>query len=259
MIYEHRWYRSPIMLPEGTKGKAQVRHRIVEPGESLAIIGMRQAILRGITPVSARIKERMVVHELAHEDHGVWMTDLPEELNQIAELLQTVEPTGRVLIGGLGLGILAHAVSERWNVSDVVVIEKDRDVIELCGRENHKTEIVESDIVEYLRTTNEQFDYYLLDTWQGTNEGTWWSQVMPLRRIIRQRFGKKPVVHCWAEDIMQGQIFRSLTTKPPHWYYSGLPVPMKEYTARQFLRNVGLPSWEKRYGAIVDENARREP
>ncbi len=82
---------------------------------------------------------------------------------------------------------------------------------------------------------------------------------MPLRRLIRQRWGAKPVVHCWAEDIMQGQILRTLTGKPPHWHYTGLPMPMSTAQANAFLKDVGLPTWEQRYGHIIDTNRQRKP
>jgi len=247
--YEHQWFTSPLKLKERESGKARISHRIIPKGEKVTIVSARQAILRGITPVSGTVQKPLRIHELSHADHGVWMTDLPEELNQIGELMHTVQPFGRVLVGGLGLGVLAKVASQR--AEQVVVIERDKDVIELCSARGYT--VIEADIAEYLRTSTERFDFYLLDTWQGTNEGTWWSQVFPLRRAIRRKWGRKPVVHCWAEDIMQGQIFRSLVSKLPHWYYTGLPMPMSEGVARRFLSNVGMPAWEKAYGAAVDE------
>ncbi|KKM06041.1 hypothetical protein LCGC14_1747980 [marine sediment metagenome] len=255
--YEPAWYPSPIDLPEASSGPVQIRHRIIPAGKQTPVVGMRQAFLRGIRPGDALLSHPLLVHELVHEEHGIWMTDLPEELNQIAELLFTVKPAGSVLVGGLGLGVLSTEVAWRIEVSDVTVIELDKHIIKLCAN-GADFDVVEADITDYLRTTSERFDFYLLDTWQGTSEGTWWSEVMPLRRLIRQRWGKRPVVHCWAEDIMQGQIFQALTTKPPHWYTAHLPVPMYEKEARSFLRNVGWPSWERKYGKAVDKASQEQ-
>ncbi|KKK83981.1 hypothetical protein LCGC14_2787930, partial [marine sediment metagenome] len=252
MKYAPAWYASPIALPESSSGKIQIRHRIIEAGEKVSIIGMRQAFLRGLRPTRGLLSEPLLVHELVHKNHGIWMTDLPEELNQIEELLFGIKPAGRVLIGGLGLGILATRVASLPDVEEVTVVEIDKDIIKLC-EDDIDCLVVNADIVEYLHTTEERYDYYLLDTWQGTNEGTWWEEVMPMRRLIRHRCGTKPVVHCWAEDIMQGQILGALTTKPPHWYTKHLPVLMCEKEARSFLRNVGWPSWERKYGKAVDK------
>jgi hypothetical protein len=210
---------------------------------------MRQALLRGIRPVSVRLNAPLKYHELSEEDHGVWMTDLPEELNQIAEMIWNVEPEGRVLVGGLGLGIVAKMVSEMEHVSDVVVVEKDQDVIRLCA-DKRAYDVVCEDIAYYLKNHDRAFDSYLLDTWAGTNEGTWWDEVFPLRRTIRNRFGRNPVIHCWAEDIMLGQVRTAIALGQRNWKYEGLPGKMTPRERERFLADVGLPSWEKKYGHL---------
>lgn len=180
--YRAELFRSPIRIPEGSSGKVRVAHRSIPKGESVPVVGIRQAITRGVRPVSTRLVDPLIYHELSHEDHGTWMTDLPEELNQIGELLHDVEPSGRVLVGGLGLGILASTLAARDDVSIVTVVEIDPDVVALCSRPGY--EVVVSDVARFLKKTPRAFDYYLLDTWQTTNEGAWWSTVMPLRRLM---------------------------------------------------------------------------
>ena len=247
-------YSSPISLAEGKSGKVSVKHR-TETG-TVTIVGIRQAITCGIQPMNGKLSEPRIIHSLIEEDQGVWMTDSPEELNQIAQMFAEVLPRGRVLVGGLGLGVVAKAMTLRTTVSEVVVVERNEDVIKLCAEPGAEYRVVHADIFDYLRTHERAFDCYLLDTWQGTNEATWWDTVLPLRRIIRSRFGNAPKVHCWAEDIMQGQIFSSLVGQHRVWYYKDLPH-MTPKTAGRFLRNVGSEQWERLYGAIVDEALRR--
>lgn len=257
--YQAEWYTSPINLEARRVGKMEVRHRIIPKGEEVIIVGARQALLRGIRPVCGTTKQPLRIHELVEhvgKTRSLWMTDLPEELNQIGEMLHNVGPQGNVLVGGLGLGILAAIVARREDVSEVVVVERARDVIKLCARPDlYQTKC--SDILKYLRGARRTFDYYLLDTWQGTNEGTWWNQVMPLRRAIRQRHGLGPEIHCWAEDIMWGQISRSLQVQgtmgfTPTWHYTHLPCPMTQDETAAFLNMVGTPWWEREYGKAVD-------
>jgi hypothetical protein len=108
-------------------------------------------------------------------------------------------------------------------------------------------------IEDYIRTTADPMpDFVLLDTWCGTNEGTWWDTVMPLRRMIQWRWGKWPIIHCWAEDIMAGQIVPSLTMGKPHWYYKHLPSMTTEQ-AEAFVTDVGTRSWEKKYGQAINK------
>lgn len=273
--YKPTWYESPISLPARRVGTAEIRHRIIKKGEEVLVIGGRQAVLRGLPRTIIKAPKRFVVHELyEHMKRGqhMWMTDLPEELNQIGELLHRVQPQGRVLVGGLGLGILAKTVAALRGVSEVVVVEKSKDIIRLCYdplagtgdalprnvRQDIPSErpyrVVHSAIHRYLLNTRTPFDFYLLDTWGGSNEGTWWTEVMPLRRAIRNRFGTTPTIHCWAEDMMWSQIIRTMTcplTKP-HWFYSHLPVPMEVEDAVAFLNMVGTRWWELKYGAGVN-------
>jgi hypothetical protein len=250
MRYEPALYRSPIALPERAVGKLSVKHRLVE--KEVAIIGLRQAILCGRSALTARLAEPLRVHELREEGRGVWMTDLPEELNQIGEALWNVQPEGRVLVGGLGLGVLAAILSVRDTVDEVVVVERSPEVIELCAAEGY--EVVQADIAEFLRVQDDgSFDCYMLDTWQGTNEATWWSEVFPLRRTIRQRWGSAPKVHCWAEDVMLGQVRASLLLPKRFWKYAKLPL-MTPDEADLFLTSIGTPAWERDFAALVEAN-----
>jgi len=246
--YKPQLYPSPIALPQRRVGHVQICHRYI--GGDVYIVAMREALLRGIRPTKAVLSQPLLVHELVSDEHGTWMTDHPQELNQIGEMLHTVQPIGNVLIGGLGLGVAAKLVSHR--ADRVVVVERDADVIELCGQRGY--EIVNDDIGHYLETTKERFDYYLLDTWQGTNEGEWWDSVFPLRRTIRNRHGKRPVIHCWAEDIMAAQVAtslqRSIEAKRPHWRSKTLIVKTQRDIAT-FIANVGTREWERKYGTML--------
>jgi hypothetical protein len=242
------YYPSPIDLPEKRVGKVTIAHRMVSG--SSPIVGMRQALNRGINPVTLKIgPEPLLIHELRHDDHGVWMTDLPEEMFQIAEMLTVVSPSKKVFVGGLGLGIMATLMRDRPGVTDVTVAEIDPDIIEACRVDG--VNILQGDVNEILRQVGHH-DFFLLDTWQGTSELTWWSEVMPMKRIIRQRFGSGPVVHSWAEDIMIGQVVSTIVNgNVKAWYYKHLPI-MNEQEATRFCWNVGTPQWEKKYGSLVD-------
>jgi len=232
-------YASPIDLPEGRSGAVRIQHATLEG--VVPIVGSRQALHRGMRPVAVRLPHPVRYHQLIEDDHGVWMTDMPEELNQIAEAISALfgrwGPDGHVLVGGLGLGVLAKVLALAG--ARVTVVEHSADVIALCSTNEY--EVVHGDIREYLEICD-PFDAYMLDTWQGTSEETWWSHVMPLRRIIAGRFGAMPV-HCWAEDIMLGQVTRSaLMQAGRSWYYEALPEGADERCVKHFTTKVGLPA-----------------
>lgn len=244
MKYQPQLYASPIDLPEGRSGKIEVKHSTLEG--KVYVVSDREAYTRGLRPAFAVLPKPRRIHELREDGRGVWMTDHPCELNQIAEMLATIRPRGRVLVGGLGLGLLARALTQRDAVKSVTVIELSSDVIKLCQAPGY--EVVQDDLLKFLRCSERSFDCYLLDTWQGTNEGTWWSNVVPLRRAIRGRWGAKPVIWGWAEDVMRGQVERTIAMGNRSWKYAGLPEVMSPAAIRAFTRDVGLPAWERRYG-----------
>src|SRR5687768_4205950 len=93
--YKPEFFASPIDLPEGRSGKLSIQHKIET--EDVWIVGLREAVLNGERPVKARLAEPLRIHQLVDEDHGVWMTDCPQELNQIGRLMHEVRPRGRVL------------------------------------------------------------------------------------------------------------------------------------------------------------------
>jgi len=243
-------WESPISYPEKTIGRFSIKHRYFKPGLA-ALVSDREAFLTGRRPVSLVLNAPMKIHELVERCDGheaVWMSDEPQELRQIAEWLTTVRPKGRVLVGGLGLGVVATWLAGIGCTVDVV--ERQREVIDLLGPDRpYKT--YHADIYQFLEGVDQwPWNYAFLDIWQGTSESTWWDEVMPLRRIIAGRFGKRHV-HCWAENIMIGQVQRALAYGNRSWHYTGFPHPMRSADITRFTSTVGLPYWERRWGHIV--------
>lgn len=72
---------------------------------------------------------------------------------------------GKILIGGLGLGVVVEALNEKDNITKMVVVEKSPEVIKLVWKylKVNKARIIQADIFDYLKTTNERFDCVYLD------------------------------------------------------------------------------------------------
>lgn len=79
---------------------------------------------------------------------------------------------GRVLIAGLGIGLIVQAILDKETVSEVVVIEKYQDVIDLVADKfkHPKLKIVCADIFEYELPKNEKFDTIYFDIWADCDE-----------------------------------------------------------------------------------------
>ncbi len=80
---------------------------------------------RGGSPPPGRRCARLIVYD------EVVMTDSADERYSNLEVVRNAH--GRVLLGGLGLGMILHPIAAKPQVTSVTVLEVNRDVIELVG------------------------------------------------------------------------------------------------------------------------------
>lgn len=81
---------------------------------------------------------------------------------------------GKVMIGGLGLGLILHALQDNRDVTEIHVIENNFDVIGLMSdnlppRDKTKWQIIPADVYWYLdyRAKCQKYDTVVLDIWWG--------------------------------------------------------------------------------------------
>jgi len=103
----------------------------------------------------------------------VWMTDSPREYYAMWELVARTKPR-RVLVGGLGLGILANLLSKRSDIDEVVVVEKSKCVIDLVKPYLHpKVKMIHGDFFKTaseLSNKGEEYDTVILDIYTGKED-----------------------------------------------------------------------------------------
>lgn len=197
-----------LQIPEARSGKFAVRHRHYPEGTKFSTTTARTAIFAQHVPIEVIATTPVVVHELCEGD-GVWMTDLPIEQFQIDPMLDSMR--GRVLVGGLGLGYAAQTLARMRSVTEVVVIEKSPEVIELVARHvkgtgRRKVRVIEADLHVWLRDNqHERFDWAFYDIWAPDGERVFFEHVVPLRRLTGTICDPEHV-RCWNEDVMRGQL-----------------------------------------------------
>jgi hypothetical protein len=144
--------------------------RTIPPGDYVCL-------LRKATPMELRDIEEERIADSFSPDEGYVpiMSDTPTEIREHGAALANAD--GRVLIVGLGLGVLVSALLANPDVEKITVVEIDRDVIALTGRyyaDHPKVEIVNADILDYARQLKDEhgtrpdeviFDYAWFDIW----------------------------------------------------------------------------------------------
>ena len=111
------------------------------------------------------------------------MSDTFDELED--HFTFVAEATGKVLISGLGLGLVAIAVAVKPNVESVTVVERDPDVIALTAPylPKGKIEIVHADVNEWTPPKGANWDRAWHDIWDEITPRS-----LPEMRRIRDRF-----------------------------------------------------------------------
>lgn len=139
------------------------------------------------------------------EGNVLWMTDTPFEHRTNYGVVY--ESRGRVLIGGLGLGMVLLSIARKPEVSSVVVVERSADIIEtvwpqirsaLGRRLARNVTVVHGDIWEWRPAREDRFDTMYFDIWADVTTdslaadgwvGHWCRDILRDRRTRERRLG----------------------------------------------------------------------
>src|SRR5215471_6321218 len=205
----------PYHLPEGRSGNVHIERELVAKGHKLTVVSIRNSLFMGMPMSSVYTDRETTIHRLIEDGQGTWMSTLPQEIEQAQRQIRKAH--GRVLVGGLGLGLVPVLLQCNPKVQSIVVIERSKDVLRLVQPHmpQRRTLVVHDDLRSYLKHAKKigaTFDWAFFDTWQATDEWAWVTQVKPLRRLA---IGVIPQTHieCWNENEMLGQIELSLRTR----------------------------------------------
>jgi SAM-dependent methyltransferase len=195
--------RSEVQLPAGKSGNCEITHKH-ETGP-FTVVSHRNSLFSKFAALKAGIEGGLLITELK-EDGLVWMRDHPQEIFLHHYAIDAAK--GKVLIGGLGIGYSAQAIARKYNVSDVVVVEKSRHVIKLVSRylKYENIQVLQADIFDYLKTSRLKFDFVFLDIWRSTGEWEFTKTVLPLRKLAKRVLNPNGKIMCWGEEEMRGQV-----------------------------------------------------
>ena len=277
-------WESPLSIPAGRSGKYEITKTVFPAMTDMNVVNLRTALFSGVKPEKVIFYEPVTFHYL-REDGNILMSDIPEE--QYDHIHVVEKCSGTVLVAGLGLGYIATLLSQKKSVNKVIIVELNKDVIELVWKhiKTSKMEIIHKDIWDYLKETKQRFDYVYLDTWSGTGETEFYETTLPMRRAsyaVLKKEIKQPRkrVLAWKEEVMRGQISTNFITllqippvlkelmdmpdeafekryndmwgKPKYYFWKWLrkTKPSKEKAMKeaiQYAQDYGEACWEKKW------------
>ncbi len=141
---------------------------------------------------------------LIHRKRGVVMSNTRMEVRTNQEAL--AQATGKVLINGLGMGMLLEAILAKPCVTSVRVIEVDADVIALVGphfANDPRVEIINADAYEYNPARGEVFDFVWHDIWDDVCA----DNLSDMSRLVRKY--RKPCAKAqgvWSRELIRVMI-----------------------------------------------------
>lgn len=168
-----QWHTVATKIPPAREGKFAIFKREIEAGKRLdmsPVFGYDSALFLEKTPITVLYEGDK---DPATDPKGVWMSDSPFEYYGMAQLAARAKP-GRVLVGGLGLGILSNLLADRDDITEVVVVENSPEVIKLV--KDHlqpKIKVIEGDFLREmweLDQRGEEFQTVIADIFKTVEE-----------------------------------------------------------------------------------------
>jgi hypothetical protein len=141
------------------------------------------------------------------DSHIVWMGDSIQERLMMWDAAKRCR--GRVLCGGLGMGIFPQFALSLPRVDSVLVVEMDPAIISLINNtwtnrpwpRRDNCSIHQSPIETFLETTNEKFDTVYIDTWDALTFD-YLPHVNYLKRLARRTLRPGGEILLWGYDMM---------------------------------------------------------
>ena len=185
-----------VDVPEGKKGQWEIARFTVSKADSDfdRILNMFQGSARHVSPGTYT--------RLIYGGRHTVMSDTPDEMRDHREAVYQARE-GHVLIGGLGLGMVANAILEKAPECRVTVLEIDTDIIRLVAPHyidkfgGKRFEVIETDAMQWKPPKGVHYSVVWMDIWPDICTDNLADMATLNRRYARRSDWKG----CWAQEI----------------------------------------------------------
>lgn len=179
----------PVSAPDSVSDSGNVRIETFTVSEDEAKLHNIRSRGRGY--IEAGVYKRLVING------DTVMSNTPMEIR--TNRMAYARATGRVLINGLGLGMLVEKMLTKPEVEHITVIEKNPEVIALVGpvfANNDRVTIIEADALEYRPPKGENYQLVWHDIWTFIT-----SDNLPDMHKLHRRYGRRAEQQMsWARE-----------------------------------------------------------
>lgn len=170
-------YYKNIKVTPVKEGSWEFREAVIKPYELIPLDDLKEAPDGRIIPQVAFF-DCEFPYPVILENNVEWMLVTPNEVETMREGIKKAR--GKVATYGLGLGYFPYMTSIMDEVTDVTVVERDENVIDIFKRfilpqfpHPEKVNVVCADAFEYAEKVapKENFDYIYIDIWHDPSDG----------------------------------------------------------------------------------------
>lgn len=186
--------RVELDIPEQQLGRFRIDH--IEVTEEDAKWGLLRARINGHNRF---VPSGTYVRLIDKRFDETVMSNTPDEIRDHMEFVNRAK--GSVLINGLGLGVVLKMILEKPEVTEIIVIEKEKDVIDMvsCYYKDLRVTIIHADALEYQPEKNKIFDCVWHDIWPNICSDNW-----DTMKILHRKYGRR----CrwqgsWVRDLVR--------------------------------------------------------
>lgn len=135
-----------------------------------------------------------------YENEELWMCNHNVDISEHQEIANKCE--GKILIGGLGLGVILKQLQKKDDIIKVIVIDNSPEVIKMVWKYlelDNRFKIIQDNIKHYIKTTTKTFDYIYIDTFLDMNKKIYKKKVLPLKKLA-EKMAPKDNIFFWREN-----------------------------------------------------------
>lgn len=192
-------------LKEGESGIFCLKKKVMLAGTLLTMFDKNKGMYKD------RTDKDFEIIQLRTKDGDIWMSNEPFEQECYHEPIRNA--TGRVLVGGLGIGMLPFLIKDKLDVTKIDVVEKEYDVINLVWNQirNEKMEIIKDGIYHFIETTDRRYDFIHIDIW--ADFATTYDEIYTTIKKAQKLLNPNGKIMCWLEENYE--IIKDLIPKEP--------------------------------------------
>ena len=189
--------RMPEVIPENRSGSYAVKHFTVSPQQS------EMTLFRAMSCGEADVIVQPGTYAKLVQGDSVLMSDT--QMERRSNIQVVYKARGRVLIGGLGLGMILKPILDKELVESVTVIEISREVIELVHPhlEHEKLKVVQGNVFD--PPVNGKFDVIWMDIYPVIS-GSLVPYAEELEEIYRPMLSRWGWYGLWMEDEIRRRV-----------------------------------------------------